>query len=196
MSRLDRQIDKVSGEQVIKVRWPSTITQAEVERLRRRLIREIDRRRHRVPVDLREVQGAPPQLVQMLFELERYAREQDKIFSASWILPELRDAMAAYTGRPIGQSAKPSADPESEKASDLAEQLLDSQQKKPGYDLSKAKRVQRTRKPMSSKTKHRLQLVAMILAGVLIVGSIEAYIIFKDGTSPVQVDRKEFERSP
>ena len=77
MSRLDKQLDQLSGEKLVKVEWPDDET-VDVPQLRANLIREIDSHSHRVPLDLRAVKGAPPDLVELLVDMRRYARSKSK----------------------------------------------------------------------------------------------------------------------
>ena len=149
MSKLDKQLAIASGAQPIEVRWTE---ETDVSELRRQLIQAIDKHTDWVPLDLRSVHGAPPELVELLVDMRRYAISKSKKLSLTWILPPLRDAYEKRMHQPVGTSVAPSSDPDQEQASELAKDLLNGVEKKPEYDLSKAEKIERKRK-LKSKSK-------------------------------------------
>ncbi|OYP33797.1 hypothetical protein [Rhodopirellula sp. MGV] len=192
MSRLDKQLDRLSGTEPVCIEWGAD---ADLEQLRSLLVREIDRRTHRVPLDLRKVPDAPPELVELLVEMRRYALERSKILSMSWVLPPLRDAIERRIHQPIGTTVAPSADPDSEQASDRAKELLNVVEKRSEYDLSKAEKIERSnrvyrKKGLASHVVRYLAMSGLIIAGVAI---ISASYYFLTSEPPRILDRKTFE---
>ena len=96
--------------------------------------------------------------------------------------------------RPVGSSAKPSADPEEDAASKTADQLLRGSEKKSEYDLSTAKKIERKKRLTTSRNpKQRiLKLGAIILCAFLVVATIEVIILFQQD-EVVIVPEKGFE---
>jgi hypothetical protein len=195
MSRLDKQLDRLSGEKLIRIDWPDDGA-VDAGELRRLLVREIDTHTHRIPLDLRGVKGAPEPLVEMLVDLRRYALSQNKILSTSWILPPLRDALDDRMHRPVGTRAKPSAAADTEAASELADELLRGVEEKTQYDLSKAERIERKclrrKRRQAWNGPRALRLAAVILAAAVAVIAIE-WVLLSEEDAIVVVPEKGFE---
>jgi hypothetical protein len=198
MSRLDRQIDRLSGEKLIRIDWPEDAS-VDLASLRRRLVREIDDHSHRIPLDLRGVKGAPPELVELLVDMRRYALSQSKILSTTWILPPLRQALEDGLHRPVGTRAKPSRDPDAEDASELARELLNGVERQQHYDLSKAQRIERRRRRkrhVRAGKRTSVRLAGMILAGTVVLAGVEVYWLWQqDEAEIVVIPEKGFERN-
>lgn len=189
MARLDRQLDKLSGEKLVRLHWPKDDS-VDIEMLRAELVREINAHSHRVPLDLRGVKGAPEELVELLLDMDRYARTKDKILSLTWILPPLREALDERVGRCV----KASRDANGEAASQKARELLNYSEKNKEYDLSHAEKIQRKDRPRLSKTAKRryVRLAAIVFASTLIIATIEIVFLFQQDTIVV-VPEKGFE---
>lgn len=194
MSRLDKQLDRLSGEKLIRIDWPDDDS-VDIGELRRRLVREIDEHTQRIPLDLREVKGAPEALVELLVDMRRYAASHSKILSTTWVLPPLRRALEDRWHRPIGSSVKPSADPEAEAAAKLADACLRGADKKTEYDLSNAERIERKRQKKASRAPAKQRwwrLLAVIVVASLAVAAIEFVVLFQQDEIVV-VPEKGFE---
>ncbi|WP_149499448.1 hypothetical protein [Roseiconus lacunae] len=197
MSRLDKQLDRLSGEEPVRIEWTD---ESDLPRLRTLLINEVDRHIHRIPLDLRGIDGAPPELVELLLEIRRYAVSKSKILSMSWILPPMRDAIERKLHRPAGSVVAPSADPDSEQASDLAKELLHGVEKSTEYDLSKAQKIQRRRAKRRSSAKKglasRLVRYLIMASGIIAcVAVISVVYFFATSEPPKILDRKSFENN-
>lgn len=197
MSRLDKQLDKISGEQMVKIVWPAD-ADVDTDELRSLLVREIDRHRERIPLDLRDVDGAPSELVELLHDLRRYALSKSKVLSTSRVLPPLRKALEARARRPIGKSVSSSSEDCAEQTSDVVNELLKEKQHRKGYDLSKAEKIDRKKgrhaKP-ASKTSRYLKLGAIIFLVTSVVAAAEMYYLFYiDTESPVKIPDKTHEQ--
>ncbi|MEO1617293.1 MAG: hypothetical protein AAFV88_15695 [Planctomycetota bacterium] len=196
MSRLEKQLAQHSGEKLIRIDWPSDEV-VDAPAIRKQLVKEIDSHTHRIPLDLRGVRGAPPELVEILVDMRRYAMSQSKILSTTWILPPLRDAIQKRLHQPIGSTVKPSAKPENEAASDLAEKLLRNakEQEKQEYDLKSAEKLNRPKKIKKTLTKRQryVRLAAAVLGGTLVVLLVGSLIIFTQQDASIIVPEKGFE---
>ncbi|WP_147867248.1 hypothetical protein [Stieleria maiorica] len=192
MARLDKQLDRLSGEKVFRLHWPEDDSM-DVELLRAEMVREINSHDHRIPLDLRSVKGAPAELVDLLVDMERYARSKSKILSMTWMLPPLRDAIDQRMGR----QSKSKSQRESDAASKTARDLLRHAEQKPGYDLSKAEKLDRKKRAKRPKrgTRRYLSLVAIILVGAIVVAGVEGWIIMQQDETLV-VPEKGFESHP
>ena len=195
MSQSDKQLDILSGEKIVKVDWPKFGEPIDIGLLRVNLMHEIDAHDHRVPFDLRDVKGAPPELVNLLVELKRYCVARSKIMSTAWMQPPLRDAFAQAAQRPAIGSVAPSADPDSEQASHTADELLKAAEKEAGYDISKAKKV--GRKVATRKAQKRRQRLIRLGATSLVAGAaviaVMAFVLFLQDEPPVPVPEKIYE---
>ena len=58
MSKIDRQLDEITGAEPIAIRWPLT-DEHYIRLLREKVKKELDGIAFRVPLDLRGVKGAP-----------------------------------------------------------------------------------------------------------------------------------------
>ncbi|MCC9601051.1 hypothetical protein LOC67_10885 [Stieleria sp. JC731] len=185
-------MDRLSGEAPVRIDWFDGM---DVTLLRSTLTQEIDKHTRRVPLDLRGVQGAPPELVELLVEMRRYAVSKSKILSMNWILPPLRDAIDKRLHQPVGQVIAPSANPDSEQASDRAKELLNHVETPPEYDLSKAEKLDR--KPLPRKPKALTASIIrylIMLAGILTTVAIISVVFFFLTSEPPKIlDRKTFE---
>ena len=193
MSRLDKQLDRLSGEKLVQVEWLHDDS-VDVVGLREMLMKEIDAHSHRVPLDLRSVNGAPNELVELLFDMRRYAMSKSKILSTTYMLAPLREALDRRLSRPIGSRARPSADPENEMASDTAQELLRDVESKTEYDLSKAKKIKRKRRRTHRQNERLLRLGVVVLAAATIIAAAEAIYLFQSGNDPIVIPRKGFEK--
>ena len=137
MSKLDRQLDQVSGEKKVAVVWPKD-ADVDVVRLRERLISEIDGHNHRIPLDLRGVHGAPPALVEILIDLQKYARSEGKLLSISYALPPMQDALNPRRRRKAGRPSEAIDEDGQPDASEVAKSLL-VQDEVSEYDIGKAR---------------------------------------------------------
>ncbi|KAA5546230.1 hypothetical protein FYK55_04900 [Roseiconus nitratireducens] len=193
MSRLDIQLDEISGEEPVEIVWPAG-AEVDVADLRQRLVREIDRHRQRIPLDLRRVDGAPPELVELLADMRNYARSKSKVLSTGRILPELRRALEERARRPVGSSRAPSCKDESDAASELARDILN-KSTKTEYDLSNAKRLERKerhRRRRKSSKRNYWKLAGIILAGAIAAASVEFWIILQEDER-VYIPEKTYE---
>ena len=194
MSRLDKQLDEISGEQMVKVIWPSD-ADVDTDAMRSQLIREIDAHRERIPLDLREVEGAPDELVELIHDMRRYALSKSKVLSTSRILPPLRKALEARARRPLGRSVAPSSSDKSGQTSDFVNDLLKESQKK--YDLSTAEKIERKKKSKKPKAPDRYRywkLGGVVLLATLLVAAAEAYyVLVVDNETPVIMPEKNYE---
>ncbi|PAY19447.1 hypothetical protein CKO51_11335 [Rhodopirellula sp. SM50] len=189
MARLDRQLDKISGEKVVRLHWTDDDSM-DIEMLRADIVHEINSHEHRIPLDLRGVKGAPSELVDLLLDMDRYARSKTKILSLTWMLPPLREAF----DRRLGRQRKSNSNGETDAASKTACDLLKHAEEKKEYDLSKAEKLERKKRSQKSKAGKRnyLTLVAFILVGAIVVGVIEGFIIMQQEESLI-IPEKGFE---
>lgn len=194
MSKLERQLDEVYGEERVTIAWPSD-DEVDVDEIRAHLIREIDRHRQRVPLDLRGVNGAPESLIDLLLEAQLYAKEQDKVVAISYALPPMQDALQ---GRPRRSPAPLRKEKGEGDAGELAHSILKKQVYKSdpaNYDLSNAEKIERSkrrRKPRSAWHRYAI-LSSVILGGTAIIGAIEWYLIFHEQPKGVRIPTKAFE---
>lgn len=189
MARIDKQLDKLSGEKLVRLHWPEDDV-VDIELLRADLVREINDHDHRIPLDLRSVKGAPSELVDLLVDMERYAKSKSKILSTTWILPQLRDAVDQRAGRRSG----PVPQGELDVASKTAREILNGNEKKAEYQVSSASRVERkkrrksTKKP-ASKIRNYIQLVALIMIGAFVAIAVQYFVIFKADPIVIETDK-------
>ncbi len=123
MSKLERQLDDVFGEDRVEILWPSD-EEVDVELLRLQLISEIDAHAHRIPLDLRGVRGAPEQLVDLLLEMQRYAMSQTKVLSISASLPPMQQALNPRRRRKAGRPQEAIDDQGARNASEVAKSAI------------------------------------------------------------------------
>lgn len=185
MARLDKQLDKLSGERLVKLHWPEDGS-IDIEMLRADLVREINTHEHRVPLDLRSVKGAPEDLVELLVDMERYARSKSKIMSMTWILPPLRDAIDVRAGRRSAPSNN-----EEHLASKKAREILNGNEKKAEYNVQSARKVERRKQPKKSKATNLklLQLVALTLVGTLVVVGLMFYVLWESPSIVIDTEK-------
>ena len=192
MAKIDRQLDRVWGEGQVRIDWPAD-EEVDVDLVRLYLISEIDRHDYRIPVDLRGVQGAPEELIDLLVEMQRYARDQAKYLSISNSLPPMQEALHPRRRR---AGRKQTSATTATDAGESARTVLDSQYKEEPYSIEESKVVRKPKKRKSSKTQrkrsHYLRLGGLILAVTGAIAVVEWYFIFHAKSDGVVV-RKTFE---
>jgi hypothetical protein len=204
MSKLDRQLDEVYGEERVVIRWPRDEV-VDVDEVRKLLISNIDSHAQRVPLDLRSVDGAPPALIDLLLECQVYARSQGKLLSISIALPPMQDALSGRRRK----SARVAQAEDKVDAGSSARKILSQQLDRNdpvGYDISKAEKLGRRKRSFgwslpgrTGKKRPPLRFsrkqVAVVAGAALAVLGLEAFLIFHDPTIRVEIDPKSFERS-
>ena len=192
MSRLDRQLDRVHNEERHCVVWPSD-EEVDFDQVRSDLLKAVDDHDRRVPLDLRQVNGAPRRLIDLLIEARAYARSQDKILSISYALPPMQEAL---NPKRRGKKQRSKEDD----AGQVAQSLLDAERKRDQpatYDPSKAEKIVRPKKKKKKKNTSPLMryaiLAAIVLAGTLVLVAIEYFWIFGQETQDFIVPQKTFE---
>ena len=195
MSKLDRQLDEVYGEERVVIRWPAN-AEVDLNEIRDHLIRQIDDHVQRVPLDLRRVDGVPQPLIDLLIECQAYARSSGKVLSISSARPEMHDAL---NGRPRRKSARTK---NTVTAGDLAKSVLDQQllqDEPPKYDVSKAEKIKRPKKKgrhqKESTWKRYAMLAAVAILVTGVIGAVEWYVIFNRDPDNMIVPTKSFESS-
>ena len=92
MGKLDRQLDEIKGIKNVDIVWPFT-EEMYLEQLRIKLKKEIDSHPDRIPLDLRNVKGAPEGLVELLFDMKEYADSRRKNLVIAYVLEDMRAAL-------------------------------------------------------------------------------------------------------
>ncbi|MGB7345581.1 MAG: SHD1 domain-containing protein [Pirellulaceae bacterium] len=189
MSKLDRQLDAINGDERVCIKWQGD-EHDNVDKLRQFLVEQVDRRELRVPLDLRGVKGAPAELVSLLKETRRYARSKDKILVISYAMPEMLNALS---NRGLREKRRNREEDDGD-AGDVAQDFLLRQQttqKTTGYDISKAETISRTKKDRT-KQKRYLLMGSIISVATLLVGFVEYKMIFNQ-TTELKMPAKGFE---
>jgi hypothetical protein len=188
MSKIDRQLDNVSGEGRVEIHIAEG-QQVDVGGLHQMLRNEIDMRQQRIPLDLRGVHGAPPELVAVLIESQKYARSQGKLLAIRYALPAMQDALNPHRGR---RSAEPESQPQD--AGQVAKTLLDSQlAEEPAYDISRAQKIQRDKSKQKRKRSKIRDYAILLGFAILAVAAIEWILVFNSDSTPMTVPSKSFE---
>ncbi len=197
MSKLDRQLDDFFGERRVEIHWPSA-EEVDVDLLRLHLISEIDSHSRRIPLDLRGVNGAPEELVDLLLDMQRYAMAQSKVLSISASLPPMQEALNPRRRRKARRPQQAIDEDGARDASEVARSAIQSQaSSEPSALLAYqaevvAERRVRSRTRVRRTTKHYVRLMTAIL---LILAAILTFLwFFSFETKPVIYDNlKSFE---
>lgn len=197
MSKLERQLDRIHNEQRVVIKWARG-DEPNVDRVRQMLLAAIDDHKQRIPLDLRKVDGAPNELVELLIEAQRYARERDKVLSISFALEPMRKALNPRRRRKAGKGSEAIDDDGSIDASEVADALLLAETKNAStesYDISKAEKIIREPKKsrFSPTAKRYLFLGCLAFVGTALAVSLEAFILFGQEQPTVNVRKKTFE---
>ncbi len=192
MSKLDRQLDGLTGDGRVEIEI-SEGQDVDVGELHQLLRNEIDRRHHRIPIDLRRVHGAPVELIDVLISAEKYARKQGKILTISYALPPMQEALD-----PMRRRATKSAQKGDEDAGAAAKSLLDEQNaSEHRYDITRAEKIGRKRTRRNTGKQYAIKryivLGSIIAVATLAIGWIEYVILFNESPSTV-VPSKILER--
>jgi len=202
MSKLDRQLDQFAGGRVeIEIAAGEAV---DVPKLHQLLRNEIDRRPERIPVDLRKVHGAPPELIDVLAEAFRYAQSQNKILSISYALPAMQEALSPRRYQTSKRAEGKKSDDAAEEPTDagtIAKSILDTRlAEELTYDLSNAEPVARKETPpwkpnkaKRAKRWQRLLLVFAVVIATVVIGVVEWIIVFDDDSDAVIMPTKTFE---
>ena len=199
MAKLDRQLDEFFGERRVEVQWPSD-EEVDVDLLRLHLISEIDSHARRVPLDLRGVNGAPEELVDLLLEMQRYAMAQSKVLSISASLPPMQEALNPRRRRRAGRPQEAIDEDGARDASEVARSAIQSQSNsEPNALLAYqaevvAERRVRARTTARRKTQRYLWLLIAILGSL--AAMLTLHWFFSVETKPLIYDSvKTFENS-
>lgn len=197
MSRLEKQLDRVSNEQLVWVDWPEKGS-VDLEVIRATLVQEINSHRERIPLDLRGVKGAPPELVGLLVDMRRYAVSKSKTLSIARVLPPLRDALEARENRGKGRRVAPSADPNQEAASDKAKAALASSSAEKEFDPATVEVIKKHKSKPATKKRGKkksnfAKIGAVIFGATLLIVAVEAIVLFQQEESIV-LPEKGFEQ--
>jgi hypothetical protein len=196
VSKLERQLDDVFGEERVEILWPSD-EEVDVELLRLQLISEIDAHAQRIPLDLRGVRGAPEQLVDLLLEMQRYATSQSKVISISASLPAMQEALNPRRRRKAGRPQEAIDEQGARNASEVAKTAIRSRGGDNPQTLLAVQADEKAETRVRSRTTPRLRsdrnlaLLASILG--LFAAAVLTYRFFTDETKPVIVPTKSFE---
>lgn len=195
MSKIDRQLDEIVGEERVRIDWPRGES-VDADRVRNRIRYEIDCHERRIPLDLRGVHGAPQALVEILVESQQYARSKGKLLSISAAKPAMTEALQGTRPRPKQDDGQAVAEKESVDASKIAKGILDSRrpsESNPKIDLSKSERI--VRKPAqrgSSKFRRYATMLAVVAVATSAIAAVECYFLFGEEPS-VTVPKKTYE---
>ena len=196
MSKLDRQLDDVFGEGRVEVFWPSD-DEVDVELLRLQLISEIDAHAQRIPLDLRGVQGAPEQLVDLLLEMQRYAMSRSKVLSISASLPPMQEALNPRRRRKAGRPQEAIDDVGSRNASEVAKTAIRSRGGDDPHTLLAVQAEENAETRVRSRTSPRFHLDRNVALLASILGLVTAgmltYWFFTDEAAVIYQKAKTFE---
>ncbi len=178
MSKLDRQIDEANAVAPLKIVWHA-FDDVDADVLRQQLRTAILSADRRVPLDCRDVDGAPDELVEILLNANDYAKERSKQVTLSFASDELRQAL-----RP-GVHRRTSRDPglvgkRVDAASAAAESL---HERVSSYTQPEAKPTAKLSIAPSGKSKDRFRLVklaSLVLLGAAFLGGLEWYLVFNE----------------
>lgn len=212
MSKLDRQLDEISGESKVYLSCLRGET-IDINAIRSLLRQEIDGHRQRIPLDLRGVHGAPPELVTLIHEAQRYAEFQEKVLSISSMLSPMqaalgiqRDAVTQekqtltagrgesepYSEHDAGKHAENALKLSHSIRSD-AQQISSKAQKPFAKSKAAGSKNPGSKNPGSkNRTRNLIQLIAILVVGLAIVGVVEYHFVFQQST-PVIVPIKIYE---
>ena len=177
MSKLDRQLDGVFGEERVEIFWPSD-DEVDVDLLRLHLISRIDDHLRRVPLDLRGVNGAPDRLVDLLLELQRYAMSQGKVLSISASLPPMQEALNPRRRRKAGRPQEAIDEFGSRSASEVARTAINSQGSGDPNPLLVSKVDESAERRVGARTKVRRNKKDYLGLVTAIVGILAATLAF------------------
>ena len=195
MSKLDRQLDAIHGAEPIVMTW-SEEDDIAPEVIRSYLESQIDARGERIPLDLRGINGAPSEIVNLIKDAQRYARDQGKKLSVSHASLPMQEALIGHRRKP---QQKPVVSERQSGAGDSAKSILDQTRKtedKSQYDISKAEKISRTKRTVKKgpgKIQRYLLIGGLILIGTATVGAVEYFLIFNTTPDPINVPTKVFE---
>lgn len=188
MSKLERQLDDVFGEERVEILWPSD-DEVDVELLRLQLVSEIDAHAQRIPLDLRGVRGAPEQLVDLLLEMQRYAMSQTKVLSISASLPPMQEALNPRRRRKAGRPQKAIDERGTRDASEVARNAIRSRGSDDPQTLLAVQADEQAETRVRSRTRPRIRLDrnAVLVASILslFTAGLLTYWFFTDETKPV-----------
>ena len=172
----------------------------DVAALREHLVAEIDDHQTRIPIDLRTVEGAPGELVDLLRECQIYARSQGKVLSISNALLPMQHALSGRRRRNRKTEGK-DADAGGSARSILDEHLA--KENPAQYDISNAERIERPRKRRSKRHSSKQRpsarryaiLGGFILVSIAVIGVVIWHLSDTTETT-ILVPKKGFEAEP
>lgn len=184
MGKLDRQIDQAMSITPMKIVWRA-FDHVDTELLLRQLKQAIDKAESRVPLDCRDVDGTPNDLVNVLLDANEYAHQFGKQLTLAFASDELRNALrpsvhrrpVVTTRRDAGHVSAATA------AQDSLSQRVNAIPQSDPPVASTSKPAKFSWKKTKALLQHRGGLVLAIVVGAVAVIGIESYLVFTDDES-------------
>ncbi len=182
MSKLDRQLDQANAIQPIKIVWRD-FEDVDATEIGNRLRMAITGNQSRVPLDCRDVDGAPNELVELLLDANDLAKERGKQVTLAFASDELRHALRPGVHR---RAARPSANGganRSDAASAAANSLHErtASYTNPSAPLPASVAGYSSGRANKPKPSYRLaKLIGAVVVGGAAIGGLEYYLVFNE----------------
>ncbi|QEG41483.1 hypothetical protein UC8_35060 [Roseimaritima ulvae] len=203
MSKFDKQIAHLSGERTVAIEWRRG-AEPDGQQLREMILGEIDAHQQIVPLDLRGVEGAPQELVELLLDCQSYAKTKEKSLRIMSALQPMRAALHPSRRYPKHRAKEsPFESLKSADASQFAQTVLQAQHQEKHYDVSRAQKVTKAREKKQTKDKARpartwkyyATLTLTVMVASCMIGAVEWVIVFAEEQTAPKVQAKSFEPS-
>jgi hypothetical protein len=178
MSKLDRQLDELRSVKPLVIVWHA-FDDVDVLSLERQIRSAVLVADYRVPVDCRNVDGVPNELVDLLVRSNIFAREHGKQVTLAFASDELRAALRPGVHHRNTVSHELGVDA----ANAAAESLRDRLASKPMADAKQSVLITSVTLPSKKRrfgSKRLLKLVGIVLVGATFIGGLEWYLIFNE----------------
>jgi hypothetical protein len=181
MAKLDRQIDRAMSIAPMPIVWRA-FDHVDTEQLLHHLKQAIDKAESRVPLDCRDVDGTPNELIDVLLDSNEYANQFGKQVTLAFASDELRSALRPTVQRRPAVSSRRDAPHNSAAtaAHDSLSQRINAipQNETPVSLLTKGEKLRWGK--TKALVRRRGGLVLAIVVGAVGVIGIEYYLVFTD----------------
>ena len=181
MSKLDRQTDQASAIAPIKVVWRA-FDDVDAASLKQKLRSAVLKAENRVPLDCRDVDGAPLELIEILLDENEFAKGLGRQITLSFASDELRHALRpGVHRRPTSFSGgAKTIDAATAAASSLNQRLATHTVAK---NISLPAPMIVVPKLPPKKVMRWIKIGAIVLVSTVFVGGLEYYLIFTNDES-------------
>jgi hypothetical protein len=177
MSKLDRQIDQAAANPLLKIIYRE-FDDVDTAAIRKQLFDSIAAAESRVPLDCRDVDGAPDELVDLLLEANEVAKGCRKRLILSYASDELRQALRpGVHRRGVRDTRLPSVRVDAATAAAESLRGRNSVQKPPETKPAPLVLAIEPSPDRKIKLKQRLKLLSVIVVGAMVLIGFEWWLM-------------------